>query len=451
MTLRARIAIAMAVLTVVTAIIVAFTTYGVTSNRVGAEVDRYLDTYGQRFQDPDGRQAAATCSNSNRPRGMPAQGGFGGQGEGVEGVVFQCIGENGSILATIGPSQLPVGDRDLEIARSGRGRTVRTVDSDGGTWRVETVGIAGGGAVQIARDFGESGRVLSTLRWTLTVLVLVAGALSAFLGWLLARRATKPLEQLTVAAEEVATTGRLDVDVPPAGVDETGRLARAFSVMLSALGQSRDQQQQLVQDAGHELRTPLTSLRTNVETLQRYPHLPADTRATVLADLASETRELGSLVDELVQLATDTWDDEPEESLDLAQIAERIVDRARRRTGREITIDAEPAPFVGRPRELTRAIGNLVDNAAKFSEPPTPIEVVVRRGMVEVRDHGPGIAPEDLPHVFGRFYRAADARPKPGSGLGLAIVDQIVRSHGGTVSVANAADGGADFVILLPV
>ena len=104
--------------------------------------------------------------------------------------------------------------------------------------------------------------------------------------------------------------------------------------------------------------------------------------------------------------------------------------------------------MIGRPRELTRAIGNLVDNAAKFSEAPTPVEVTVRPGFVSVRDHGPGVAAEDQPHLFDRFYRAADARSKPGSGLGLAIVDQIVRTHNGTVSVANAPDGGAIFTIV---
>ena len=82
--------------------------------------------------------------------------------------------------------------------------------------------------------------------------------------------------------------------------------------------------------------------------------------------------------------------------------------------------------------------------------PPEPIEILVRPGLVEVRDHGPGIAAVDLPHVLDRFYRAADARPKPGSGLGLAIVDQIVRSHGGTVEAANAPDGGALLTIRFP-
>lgn len=453
MTLRARIAIAMAVLTAVTAVIVAVATYEITSNRVRAEVDTYLETYGQRFQDPDGRQATITCTSQGRNRGgvpVPGLGGGPGGADGVEGVVFQCLDRSGSPITTIGASTLPVSSRDAAIATSGRGRDMATVESGDRTWRVETVGISGGGAVQIARDFGESQRVLSTLRVTLVLLVIGSGAVGALLGWLIALRATRPLVQLTDAAEEVATTGRLDVDVPPAGRDEPGRLARAFATMLAALGQSREQQQQLVQDAGHELRTPLTSLRTNVETLQRYPDLAPETRSSILADLDSETRELGSLVDELVQLATDTWDDEPEEQVDLAQIAERIVDRARRRTGRDVVLDAEPTPFLGRPRELARAVGNLVDNAAKFSEAPTAVEVTVRPGLVVVRDHGPGIAAEDQAHIFDRFYRAASARPKPGSGLGLAIVEQIVLAHGGTVTAANHPLGGAVFTITLP-
>jgi two-component system sensor histidine kinase MprB len=449
MTLRGKIAIAMALLTAVTAIIVATTTYVVTDQRVRVEVDQYLDTYAQRFQDPDGRQAAVMCSGETNRRQFPSVRRGGDDGS-VDGVAFQCLDRSGASVVAIGVDELPVNGRDRVIAATGRGTQTRTASSDGTTWRVKTVGIAQGGAVQIARDYGETNRVLSSLKIWLFFVVIAASAVSALVGWLIARRSTKPLVQLTNAAEAVATTGRLDVDVPPAGKDEPGRLARSFATMLAALGQSRDQQQQLVQDAGHELRTPLTSLRTNVETLQRYPDLPAETRESILLDLQSETRELGSLVDELVQLATDTWDDEPEEQVSLDQIVERVAERTRRRTGRDVVVVAEPVAMLGRPRELTRAIGNLVDNAAKFSDEPSPVEVSVRPGVVEVRDHGSGVAEEDQAQIFDRFYRSADARSKPGSGLGLAIVDQIVRSHEGRVSVRNAPDGGAIFTIEFP-
>ena len=449
MTLRGKIAIAMALLTAVTAIIVATTTYVVTDQRVRVEVDQYLDGYAQRFQDLDGRQAAATCFGDPNRRQLPGVRRDIEDGS-VEGVAFQCIDRSGESVVAIGVDELPVNARDRVIAATGRGTQTRTASSDGTTWRVKTVGIAQGGAVQIARDYGETNRVLSSLKIWLFFVVIAASAVSALVGWLIARRSTKPLVQLTNAAEAVATTGRLDVEVPPAGKDEPGRLARSFATMLAALGQSRDQQQQLVQDAGHELRTPLTSLRTNVETLQRYPDLPVETREAILLDLQSETRELGSLVDELVQLATDTWDDEPEEQVSLDQIVERVAERTRRRTGRDVVVVAEPVAMLGRPRELTRAIGNLVDNAAKFSDEPSPVEVTVRPGVVEVRDHGSGVAEEDQAQIFDRFYRSADARSKPGSGLGLAIVDQIVRSHEGRVSVRNAPDGGAIFTIEFP-
>jgi two-component system sensor histidine kinase MprB len=326
---------------------------------------------------------------------------------------------------------------------------------DGVAFRVTTVPIAYRnaadiGAVQIARDFGESKRVLDALRWLLLAIVVTVSAVAALAGWLIARRATRPLVHLTDAAEVVASTGRLDVELPSGGNDEPGRLSRAFATMLAALGQSREQQQQLVQDAGHELRTPLTSLRTNVETLRRHPDLPATTQDAILSDLETETRELGSLVDELVQLATDTYADEPEQSVALDHLVERVCDRVRRRTGRTVVVDAHPTTVIGRPRDLSRAIGNLVDNAAKFSDAPAPVEVAVAHGVVVVRDHGPGIAVDDMSQVFQRFYRAPSARSKPGSGLGLSIVEQTARAHGGTVSVADHPAGGAVFTLVLP-
>ena len=153
-----------------------------------------------------------------------------------------------------------------------------------------------------------------------------------------------------------------------------------------------------------------------------------------------------------MQLATDTYDDEPEQIVALDHVVDRVAERVRRRTGRTVTVTVAgtPCSVVGKPRDLARAIGNLVDNAAKFSEAPTPVEVTVDRSTVVVRDHGPGIPEADLPHVFTRFYRSPEARSKPGSGLGLSIVDQTARAHEGSVTVVNAPDGGAVFTFTLP-
>jgi two-component system sensor histidine kinase MprB len=153
------------------------------------------------------------------------------------------------------------------------------------------------------------------------------------------------------------------------------------------------------------------------------------------------------MVDELVALAVDRYDDEPERTVAVDELAARAAERAERRTGRSVTVDAEPATTVARPGQLLRAITNLVDNAAKFSPAGTPIEIVVRPGRLDVRDHGPGIDARDLPYVFDRFYRAVDVRSLPGSGLGLAIVREAARAAGGDARVANDPGGGAMFTI----
>ena len=450
MTLRARMALAMAVLAGVAALLVGGITYVVTSQRVRAEVDSTLS--GAARQLGDGGLAICEQAGTGFPRTGP--GGREGIWRGIGGVVVQCIDSDGQVVFTsAGEGTLPVDTGDAELAATGGRPRIHTVSADDDTFRVITVPVSSPtvGAVQLARDFSESQRVLDVLRWLILIVVVAVSGLGALAGWLVARRATKPLVQLTDAAEEVASSGRLDVDVPPAGRDESGRLARAFATMLAALGQSRDQQQQLVQDAGHELRTPLTSLRTNVETLRRYDNLPEPTRQAILSDLDIETRELGSLVDELVQLATDTYDDEPEQTVALDHVVARAAERVRRRTGRTVTVEsAAPCAVIGKPRDLARAVGNLVDNAAKFSEAPTPVEITVAHGTVVVRDHGPGIPEADLPHVFTRFFRSPEARSKPGSGLGLAIVEQTARAHGGTVSAANDPAGGAVFTFALP-
>src|SRR5262249_48692563 len=157
------------------------------------------------------------------------------------------------------------------------------------------------------------------------------------LGWLIARYATQPLEQLTKTAEHVAGTGDLSVTIATARRDEAGRLARSFATMLDALARSRAQQQQLVQDAGHELRAPLTSLRTNIEVLGRQHDLPEARRAALLADVQSELGELSTMVDELVTLAAEPRDEVPQR-IDLTELVEVQAARAGRRHEREVRL-----------------------------------------------------------------------------------------------------------------
>ncbi|MER6899263.1 ATP-binding protein, partial [Amycolatopsis sp. NPDC000740] len=254
-------------------------------------------------------------------------------------------------------------------------------------------------------------------------------------------RITRRLVRLTRLTEEVSAGSRPGLGVPDGGRDEVGRLSASFAGMLGRLARARDDQERLVQDAAHELRTPLTSLRTNASVLRRFEELSPDARNRLLADVDGETRELTHLVTELVELATGQYDDEPLQTVELREPAERAAARVRRRSGRAIAVDADGTTVPGRAKALERAMANLLENAVKFSS--GPVELRVRDGRVEVLDRGPGI--EDADRVFDRFYRAAGARSLPGSGLGLSIVREVALSHGGE-AFAGPRDGGGAVV-----
>jgi two-component system, OmpR family, sensor histidine kinase MprB len=456
MTLRARLAIALAVLAALSVVAVAAISYAATDQGLRGQVDASLVSSARKA--PPGDEVCQSLAQG----GDDAIRVLGGP---LAGLIVQCLNANGQVIISAGPSNLPLDQPgvdvtprpatpvDLGAARGPHGphevSAPWTQTFGGQPYRVVAMARPGGQVI-LGRSLAETNRVLDSVRNRSILVGLVIIVLAAAAGVLIARRTTQSVTRLSAAADQIAASGRLDIDVPAGGRDEIGRLARAFASMLGALTRSRDQQQRLVQDAGHELRTPLTSLRANIDTLRRHPDLAATPRGRVLADLDSELRELSALVDELVALAVDRYDDEPEQTVALDQLTERAVDRARRRSGRPILVDAQPATVVAKPQQLLRAVGNLLDNAVKFSPDGAAIEVTVRPGRLQVRDHGPGIGPEDLPRVFDRFHRAVEARSLPGSGLGLAIVRQTVEDAGGSASAANHPDGGAVFTLELP-
>ena len=233
--------------------------------------------------------------------------------------------------------------------------------------------------------------------------------------------------------------------MPVDGSGEVSDLGRSFSSMMNALSTSLEQQQRLVSDASHELRTPLTALRTNIESLELFDAIPETERREMIRDIRLEVEELSTLTAELVDLATDQMQSaEQIGTVDLLALTRDVAQRARRRSGRTIDVsDGGGNSIDGFSNQLLRAVSNLVDNAIKYSPAGSSIEISVDGGSVRVRDHGPGIAEKDLPHIFERFYRSIDARSAPGSGLGLAIVADAVNRHQGTVFAANAPDGGA--------
>jgi two-component system sensor histidine kinase MprB len=361
----------------------------------------------------------------------------------LSGLDARIITADGRVVESTFPADFPVTDDDLAVSGSRRSDRIATVETDAGTYRVRTVPFRRG-AIQVGRPLAEVERVLRELRARVLLWSLIVGAGASVVGWLIASRITASLRGLTDAAEHVENTGRLDVDVGAAGNDEVGRLTAAFDRMLAALGRSRDEQRRLVEDAGHELRTPLTSLRTNVDTLQRYPELSAADRDALLADLSAETDELTALVDEIVTVASGEVSDEPFEMVDLAESVRQVSARYERRTGRSIEVTGSPTTVRVQPSSVQRAVSCLLDNARKFDASDVPIDVEVDGTTVSVRDRGPGIDEDDLGHVFERFYRADAARAQPGSGLGLSIVDAIARRHGGYAFARRRDGGGAE-------
>jgi two-component system sensor histidine kinase MprB len=346
---------------------------------------------------------------------------------------------------------LPIDDDDLEQAAGDDGDGdidsvhLHTASVDGNDYRVITIPWGSNGALQAARDLDDVSEVLSGMRWRLILGGLAATILALVIGWFVAARISRPIRRLSEVAGQVSDTRDLTIPVPVSGSGEVADLGRSFSSMMVALSTSLDQQQRLISDASHELRTPLTALRTNVEALEMFDAIPDDERRAMLADIRTEVEELSHLTAELVDLATDQNPiNEPITTVDLVAVAREVAQRATRRSGREITVtDLGGNAIDGRIGSLQRAVSNLVENAIKYSPEGSSVQVDVDGGSIRVRDHGPGIAESDQPHVFDRFYRAVESRGLPGSGLGLAIVAKAAKEHGGTTFVANAPDGGA--------
>jgi len=364
---------------------------------------------------------------------------------GSERDYIQAVPREGAPILQRGDTiALPVNDEDRRAASEGQDirfseKTVRGVE-----FRILTL-PARPFALQIFRPLTEVNHTLHQV--TLLLVLISAGGIgvAAALGLLVSRAALTPVRRLTETTEAVTETRDLSQRIESTGTDELGRLATSFNTMLGALEDSSQAQRQLVPDASHELRTPLTSLKTNIEVLARGNELKPDDRERLLEDVVEQIDEMTALIGELIELARETRPDaiaEPAQDVRLDLVAADAVESARRnRPGIEFEADLQQSLVHGAPTSIERAVANLLDNAAKWSPPGGPVEISVRGGEVSVRDHGPGISAEDLPHVFDRFYRSRAARGMPGSGLGLAIVKQVADSHGGSV-VAERAEGG---------
>jgi two-component system sensor histidine kinase MprB len=482
---RRRIALASAAAVAVAVVLASILTYVLTSNQLHSQVDeqlhnrartagrleRYLkpgsnlgksdsERLGRDLNGLDGRddaEAAASQEQSQAqalPRyGPTAKNLFGRLQPGPDQVrgYQQVINSAGTIVVRSAREvSLPIDAATLQLAKSGGASFFVDARVNGIHLRVLAEPFGKGRAVQLAQPLTEVDSLLSRLRLILALLDLAGIAIAALLGRLVAGAAVLPLKRLTQAAEHVALTQDLSGRIKSVGQDEIGRLARSFNAMLDALERSIGAldasvhaQRQLVADASHELRTPVTSLRTNIEILQQAEGMELAERRRLLSDVVEQIEELTLLINDLIELARGEEPFAAAEDVRLDVLVGEVVERARRHApAARFELALQPTIVPGVPARLERAITNLIDNAVKYSPPDEPVEIVLAGEHLTVRDHGHGISDADLPHVFDRFYRGAEARGRPGSGLGLAIVRQVVEQQGGRVDAERAPGGG---------
>ena len=239
-------------------------------------------------------------------------------------------------------------------------------------------------AIEVALPLGATDHTLDGLLVTYLILVGVGIVLAGVVGLVIGRAAVAPILRFAARTEQATSSLTRPRRLELGSTSELQRLAISFNRTLDALEESIQAQRHLIADASHELRTPMTALRSNIQIFLDAGQLPVEER-----------------------------------------------------------LELPPTVVEGTPELIDRAVDNLIDNARKWSSEDGLIEVSLDGSTVIVRDHGPGIAEADLPHVFDRFYRSDRARRMPGSGLGLAIVKQAAEAHGGRASAANAPGGGA--------
>jgi two-component system, OmpR family, sensor histidine kinase MprB len=349
----------------------------------------------------------------------------------------------------------PLDSRDVAVAGQAQPAYFADARDGGQQFRVYTAAMPepGGGLVRTSRAANADNGTLLTAALLLAALTVAAAGITYGAARLTAGRILRPIAQLTAAAEHVTQTRDLTARLDSTGTnDEVGRLASSFDTMLAALHESLTAQRQLVADASHELRTPLTSLTTNLDLLEDGAGL-ADPQAPALVRAAREQAgELDQLITDLLDLARYRESAPHRETVRLDLLTDEAVRRLRQRVP-HAAIDTELHPCLVRvdPAAVDHAVSNLVDNAIKWTPPDAAVRVVVENGQVSVTDHGPGIADEDLPHIFERFYRAPAARGMPGAGLGLAIVGGVAHANLGTVAVQTGPHGSTFTLAFRPL
>jgi signal transduction histidine kinase len=379
----------------------------------------------------------------------------------------QVRDESGQIVASSptsasGADSLPVNGQGDEPPPSGAGMSVAVDTGSGRTIRLETVArtvdtptgqLTVTGAVPVDQMAGT----VDALRRALVIGLPALVALVAVIAFVLVGRALRPVEAIRAEADAITgSTIHRRVPEPPTG-DEIGRLARTMNAMLDRLDAAATRQRQFVSDASHELRSPVAAIRTGLEVARRRSDT-ANWAAVADTALAEEAR-LETLLDDLLLLAA--RDENGATAARGKPVDLTTLTTAEARRPRRVPVgvvhwptDDEAIVMVGAEEELTRALSNLVDNAARYATSAVQITLSSYDGTVSVivDDDGPGIPADDRERVFERFTRLDDsrARHKGGSGLGLAVVRSVVTRHHGRIRVDDSPLGGARFVAEFP-
>jgi two-component system sensor histidine kinase MprB len=440
MTLRTRVTLAAGFAVLLAVVAMSVAVYAVERDNLRDQIDQSLVDDSARRHGGSGAEHSVPPANSTAPEHLPL----------VGSAFLQVVDRDGEVITSFDNRPLPITEDVRAVARGDQADAFFDAEVDGTPVRVY-VTATDQGAQQVGRSLVEVEQGLRRLVWMLVAISVAAVGLAAAIGRGVAAIAARPVHRVAEAADTVARTKELSHHIAVPGGDDLGRMAASFNTMLDALSESLAQQRQLVADASHELRTPLATVRTNVEVLARAEELEPDDRTMLIADTVAQIGELTRLVDDLVELARGDGQEESFAVIDLHDLTRQVIEVARRNHP-SIVLRVEGVPCLVRGAWLRvwRAVSNLIDNAAKWSPPQGEVVIEVHESAVTVRDHGPGIDPADLPHVFDRFYRSRAARTMPGSGLGLAIVQQVAASHGGTATAANAPDSGAVFTLRFP-
>jgi heavy metal sensor kinase len=382
---------------------------------------------------------------------------------------FQLLDPSGRLDPRLAPSRrskLPLSAEALQNAKKGEA-TFETLPVRPGSeksFRLLTLPVVRNGAtvniVQVAMSLENVEAARASFLLVLLVLAPLALAASALGGWFLARRALTPVDAMVEAARRIEAedlTKRLPL--PPSD-DELGRLAAVLNDMLARLERSFGAVRRFSADAAHELRTPLTILKGEIELALQSSQAPEEIRRTLTSCL-EEVDRLNSVVEDLLLMARiegDALTASPGR-VNLAEVVEdaapALSELAASAGNICVVVAAQPLWVEGYDALLFRLVFNLAENAIKYTPAGGRVEITLERqdgsAVLQVKDSGPGIAPEAQEHIFDRFYRGDPAREGNGTGLGLALVRSIVDLHRGEVRVSSVPGEGSCFRVTLPL